>query len=167
MARSDFDRRYGWWLRRKWRMRALLSFWAIVPLSMIGIGVGGIDQTLIALPRQYDALEQRGRLTTASFAGCTGGRDSKCRLTLPGSSRSWDYSENFPQFEGLPIGAPVPVLVDPDHPGTRYTVLDVTRRTNAGFGVVAAFSSVVGLTGLVGLPWFARWARRFLRGMRP
>src|SRR5262249_8540831 len=70
--------------------------------------------------------------------------DDVCRLsvTYRGETRRWDYQDDYPQFDHLEVGAPVPVLLDPNHPTTVYTVHDVDTNDNAG---------LVSLTGLVAL----------------
>src|SRR5215210_1287553 len=115
------------------------------PVVFIGIAVWGTYETMFKLRRDYSVLDQRGARATATFSGCTGGRDNKCRLRLAGSPALWDYSQNFHQFSGLSIGAPVEVVIDPEDPNRRYTAVDVRRRTNEGFGVLFGFCIVIGL----------------------
>jgi hypothetical protein len=76
----------------------------------------------------------------------------ECLLTLDfeGVTRTWTYSENYPQFAGMPPGSLVPVLVDPAHPDVADTVADVRARTNAGWtgpGLLGAVFLVSGMTG--------------------
>jgi hypothetical protein len=118
------------------------------------------------LPQQYARLRDHGIRADATFRGCAippFGRDRRCRLSLRlgGRVRTWTYSENYPQFRNLLVGAPVPVLFDPRDSTTVYTVTDVERRTNAGgadsplfwFGVVLVG---IGLAGVGGFVWFFR-----------
>jgi len=128
----------------------------------IGIAVWGTYETMFKLRRDYSVLDQRGARATATFSGCTGGRDNKCRLRLAGSPALWDYSQNFHQFSGLSIGAPVEVVIDPEDPNRRYTAVDVRRRTNEGFGVLFGFCIVIGLAGFAAVPVLLRSSRAML-----
>ena len=143
-------------------MRVALAFWWLIPVGFIGIAVWGTYETTFKLRRDYAVLDQRGVQVTARFAGCTGGQDSKCRLRLPGSPTAWDYGQNFDQFAGLTIGAPVEVLIDAEDPDRRYTAVDVHRRTNQGVGVLFGFSIVLGLAGFAGVPSVLRFSRTML-----
>ena len=162
VPRSRADRQFRWWLAKRSRVKLMLTVWALVPAAAFCLGGWGLKHSIYDLPRTYDTLEQRGVPTPARFGGC--GRDS-CRLRTAygGLSRSWDYSQNHAQFDRLALGASVPVLVDPHRPTTAYTVVDVERRTNAGFGVLAGFTLIVTLLGVIGLPWSVMWSRGFLR----
>jgi len=138
---------------------------ALVCLFFAGFGAHMIWHSTVTLPHTYDRLERIGAPATATVDKCApglgGGRGVACRLTLnyQGSARTWVYPENSRQFQGLPIGATVSMLVDPGHPRTAYTVTDVDARTNAGFGVVAGlgfFFICLGLSGIAFMTWLAR-----------
>ncbi len=162
MAEDLFERQWGWWLRRKRRTRVALAFWWLVPVVFIGIAVWGTYETMFKLRRDYAVLDQRGARATATFAGCTGGEDNKCRLRLPGSPAVWDYRQNSDQFNGRSIGAPVEVVIDPEDPNKRYTAVDVRRRTNQGIGLLFGFSIVIGLAGFAAVPFLLRFGRSML-----
>src|SRR5919198_2752344 len=162
MAADLFERRWGWWLRSKRRTRVALAFWWLIPVVFIGIAVWGTYETMFKLRRDYTVLGQRGVRATATFAGCTGGRDKKCRLRLPGRANRWDYGQNFDQFSGLAVGAPVEVVIDPEDPNRRYTAVDVRRRTNQGVGALFGFSIIIGLAGFATVPLLLRFSRAML-----
>ena len=144
----------------------------LVSLFFVGLGVHMIWQSTKTLPREYDRLSARGVAATAHVDRCAtglgGGRGVACQLTLSydGSLKTWVYPQNSAQFEGLPIDAPVAMLVDPQHPRTAYTVADVRARTNAGFGIVAAFGAVFVCAGAAGLGLLG-WVAWTLRRPRP
>jgi hypothetical protein len=138
--------------------------WVVLCLFLVVLGVVEVVNATVSRPAAYARLEHRGVGATALFAGCrvVDLRTHVCRLTLTygGSTRTWRYSEDFPQFRHLAVGASVPVLVDPAHPATVYTVHDVRSGDNAGFGVLAAFGLVLAALGIAGLAFFAwRWRR--------
>jgi hypothetical protein len=159
MAADLFERRWGWWLRTRRRTRVALGVQWLVPIVCIGIAVWGGHQTMVKLPRDYSALERRGAPAIARFAGCTGGRDNRCTLRLPGDAAAWDYHQDVGQFDGLMLGAPVEVVVDPEDPSRRFTAADVRRRTNAGVGVLFGFSLIMGIAGVVAAAYLVRFAR--------
>ena len=162
MAGDLFERRWDWWLRTRRRRRVALAFWWLVPVVCVAIAVWGTYETMFKLHRDYTVLEQRGARETATFAGCTGGRDDDCRLRLPGIPAGWDYRQNFDQFSGLSIGAPVEVVIDPEDPHRRYTAADVQGHTNEGFGVLFGFSIIIGLVGFAAVPFLLRAGRTML-----
>ena len=138
--------------------------WLLVCAFFVVFGVVTTWNAAADLPRTYSHLSSHGVRATALFTGCrvTGIRDHECRLTLTygGRTRTWNYSEDFPQFDGLSVGAPVPVVVDPEHPTTAYTVHDVETRYDAGFGVLAIFGIVLAIVGVLGLAWAGvQWRR--------
>lgn len=140
------------------------AMWLLVCAFFVVFGVATTWKAASGLPQTYSHLSSHGVRATALFAGCrvTGIRDHECRLTLAygGRTRTWGYSEDFPQFHGLSVGALVPVVVDPEHPTTVYTVHDVETRYDAGFGVLAIFGIVLTVVGVLGLAWAAiRWRR--------
>jgi hypothetical protein len=143
-------------------MKAMFIWWTIMPLAFVGVGYWGLRHTLVDLPARYDALEQRGVATTATFEGCDH-KHCQLRLTFRGASRRWHYGGNHPQFRHLRPGAAVAVIVDPQHIQTTYTAYDVRHRTNAGFGVLLVFSVIIGLVGLAGFPFLYFGARANLR----
>jgi hypothetical protein len=161
-ARSLTERQYGWWVRKRGRLKAMFIWWTIMPLAFVGVGYWGLRNTLVDLPARYDVLEQRGVAATATFDGCDG-HHCELQLTFRGASRSWDYDINHPQFRHLRAGDPVAVIVDPRHVQTTYTAYDVSNRTNAGVGVLLVFSAIVGLVGLAGFPFLYIGARANLR----
>jgi hypothetical protein len=115
-------------------------------------------------PAVYAQLKAYGVPVWASFAGCSiaGIKDEHCRLSLAyeGRSRTWTYREDYTQFRGLAVGAPVSVLVDPAHPTTVYTARDVASGYGTGLGVMFFFGVGLALAGLLGLVWFVRFERR-------
>lgn len=142
---------------------------ALVFLFLTGFGLHMIWHSTVTLPRQYDRLAGDGLPATARVDTCArglgGGHGVACRLTLPfeGAVKTWVYPENSAQFEELPVGSPVAMLVDPRHPSITYTVTDVRAHTNAGFGIVAGFGlffACLGLSGIGFVVWLARWWRR-------
>jgi hypothetical protein len=159
MATDLVERRRGGWLRATVRQRVAPAVRWLVPVAFIAVAVWGTNETMRELPRDYTVLDRRGARMTATFAGCTGGRDNTCRLRLPGERVLWDYRQNSAQFDGLSAGAPVEVLIDPENRRTRYTAVDVRRRTNAGFGVLFGFSIVIGLAGVASVPYLRRSGR--------
>jgi hypothetical protein len=159
VSSERFERQWGWWLRSTRRVKAVLAFWWLVPVVFIAIGIWGTYETMVKLPRDYALLEQGGVRLEATFAGCTGGRDEKCRLRLPERRGIWEYARNFSQFDGLAVGDPVQVVVDPEHPQRRYTALDLQRHTNEGFGVLFLFSILIGIAGVVGVPFLLGFSR--------
>jgi hypothetical protein len=163
VSEERFERQWGWWLRSTRRVKVALAFWWLVPATCVGLACWGTYETMVKLPRDYSLLEQRGIRLEATFAGCTGGRDEKCRLRLPERPVAWEYAHNLPQFDGLAVGDPVDVVVDPDHPERRYTALDLQRHTNEGFGVLFAFSLLIGIAGVVGVPFLLRFSRTMVR----
>jgi len=131
--------------------RTTTVVWSVVCVFLLILGIVTAWNAAAGLPRTYSHLDANGLHKTATFAGCrvTGVRDHECRLTL--ASRTWKYSEDYPQFNGLAPGAPVDVLVDPKHPTTVYTAHDVAVRYNAGFGALAIFGIVLAVAGFLGL----------------
>lgn len=163
MSGNYFERRWGWWLRKKRRTRFVLATWWLLPTVAIGIGVWATYTTMFKLPEDYSVLDRRGVRVAATFAGCTGGRDEKCRLRLPASSSSWDYGQNFGQFNGLDLGSPVEVVIDPKDPFRRYTAADVRERTNQGVGILFGFGIIMALAGSAAIPWLLRFCREMLK----
>jgi hypothetical protein len=139
------------------------AMWVVLCVFFVGFGAYTAWDSYYRLPHRYAALRHAGVRATANLVRCAprlgGGNGIGCRISLSyaGHSRTWNYPENSSQFERLPAGAGIPVLVDPEHTATVYTVRDVDKETNAGlsspllwFGVV-----LVGV-GLAGLVWFVR-----------
>jgi hypothetical protein len=141
--------------------------WLVLCLFLVVLGIVEVVNATVSRPAAYARLEHGGVGATALFAGCgvVDLRTHVCRLTLTygGSTRTWRYSEDFPQFGHLAVGDPVPVLVDPAHPATVYTVHDVRSGDNAGFGVLAVFGLVLAALGIAGLAFFAWLWRRTSR----
>jgi hypothetical protein len=139
------------------------AVWVLVCVFFVGFGAYTAWDSYYRLPHRYAALRYAGVRATANLVRCAhglgGGNGVGCRIRLSyaGHSRTWNYSEDSSQFERLPTGSAIPVLVDPKHTATVFTVRDVEQETNAGvsspllwFGVV-----FVGI-GVVGLVWFVR-----------
>jgi hypothetical protein len=152
--------------------------WVCLCVFLVVLGAVVAYRAMVSTPAAYAALRSRGAAATARFAGCkvVDIRTQTCSLSLTyaGRTRTWRYAEDFPQFRHLAVGAAVPVLVDPAHPASVYTVHDVESNDNAGFGVLAAFGVVFAALGLVGLGFFvwlraklSRARRRLPAGARP
>jgi hypothetical protein len=169
-TRTLTERKYGWWVKKRGRLRAMFVWWTIIPITLTGVGYSGIRSTLIDMPARYSSLEHRGVAAAAVFAGCDD-RECRLRLSFRGRMRTWNYDADQSQFRQMQPGDSVAVIVDPRRVETTYTALDVKRRTNAGFGVLFIFSALAGLTGLVGfcVLWvFGRATlREWDRGGRP
>lgn len=122
---------------------------------------GSPPRTARAEPRARTPCPRLG----GAARGCrvTGVRHHECKLTLAG--RTWTYSEDYPQFNGLATGAPVEVLVDPRRPTTVYTAHDVAVRSDAGFGVLAIVGIVFAVAGFLGLA-FLLWLQHLARVTR-
>jgi hypothetical protein len=167
VAKERFEhqasRQWGWWLRSTRRVMVALAFWWLVPATFVGLAGWGTYETMVKLPRDYSSLEQRGIRFEATFAGCTRGLDETCRLRLPERPTVWQYAHNHQQFDGLAVGDPVEVVVDPEDPARRYTALDLQRHTNEGFGVLFMFSILLGIAGVVGVPFLVRFSRTMVR----
>lgn len=147
---------------RRVSRRIQRATWVLLCLFFVVFGTTTAWHAASDLPRTYSHLRTHGVRATAVFAGCrvVGLRDHECRLSLTyrGHTRTWSYPEEFSQFDHLPVGAPVAVLVDPEHPTTVFTVHDVEVRSNAGFGVLAVFGIVLAVAGVLGLGLY--WSRR-------
>ncbi len=159
---------------RRNSLRVLDAMWLLLCAFFLIFGLATAWQAAFDLPATYSRLSSSGVRATATFAGCrvTGIRDHECRLALAyqGRTRTWNYSEDFPQFHGLLVGAVVPVLVDPQDSTTVYTVHDVQERYDAGFGVLGIFGIALASVGAVGLVWEVVRRRRdasFQRALRP
>lgn len=148
------------------RLRRYAIGWLAVCLFFVVFGAYTIWDSSYQLPHQYARLRDHGVRADATFRGCSIpplGRVRRCRLSLrfDGRVRTWVYPENYAQFRTLPVGAAVPVLVDPSGRSTVYTVTDVERRTNAGsagsdyFWLGVVFVGI-GLAGVAGFAWFLR-----------
>lgn len=86
----------------------------------------------------------------------------RLRADYRGRTRTWDYGDNFPQFAGLAIGAPIAVLLDPAHPTTVYTAHDVESNVNAGrFNAPVIFGVALAAIGAVMIAFVFRLRRRF------
>ena len=136
--------------RPRW-VRFGIACLLIVCVFFVIYGSLFIWRSLVFLPRTYDRLGDHGAKATARFVGCPRSHGScELRLTFAGETRSWRYGENRSQFSGLNPGAPVAMLVDPSHSATAYTVVDVARRTNAGWSAPAIYGFVLLLIGFGG-----------------
>jgi hypothetical protein len=147
------------------RLRFYAAFAILVCLFFVIYGAFVAWDSYHRLPRVYASLRVRGVPATANLVRCGPGfgayRGVRCRLSFrfDGRLRTWTYPEDSAQFKGLAVGGAVPVLVDPSHTSTVYTVRDVERRTNAGTSVVFWYGvglAVLGLAGIAGLLWLRR-----------
>jgi len=153
---STPEPRFAWWARMRGRQKAVAVIWLMFPIGLTGFGIWGLHNTLVAMPARYDALEQRGVATTATFEGCFGSRSCDVSMTFRGVPRRWRYPVNSGQFGDLPQGARIAMIVDPRDPETAYTAEDVERRTNDGFGLLLVVAAAFGLLGLVAFPvWYS------------
>jgi hypothetical protein len=151
----------------EWAFRVVVVAF-LVCLFLVAYGAATAWHSLVTLPRGYDHLRSRGVATSAELVGCQH-RGCRLRVTFAGRSREWLSAQGKRQFDGLQPGARVPVLVDPAHPSTVYTVRDVGARTNAGWSGPAIYGVVlltIGVLGLYGLFRLARLVRR-VYGRRP
>ena len=152
-------------------------FGTMVVLGLFVVGFG-VRTTVEAAhrPHTYALLRERGIRLDARFEGCghvdrfdKNPKDDVCRLTVTylGRTRKWDYRDDYPQFDHLAVGAPVGVLLDPDHPSTVYTVHDVDTRQNAGvFSIIGLFGMGMVVAGSGLLLYLVTLARRFRRDSR-
>jgi hypothetical protein len=153
------------------------TFASVVILALFFIGFG-ISTAVDAAhrPHTYAQLRDHGVRRNARFDGCghvdrfdKNSQDDVCRLTVSyqGHTRRWDYQDDYPQFDHLAVGARVPVLLDPNHPTTVYTVHDVETNDNAGiFSLTGLFGVGMSLAGVGILVWIARLMRRQRRDTR-
>jgi Bacterial PH domain len=145
---------------RRASIRLTIVAWSVVCFFFLIFGIVTAWHAASDLPTTYSRLEAHGVHATSTFAGCrvTGVRRHECRLTLAfgGRTRTWTYSEDYPQFNRLAVGAPVDVIVDPKHPATVYTAHDVAVRYDAGFSVLAILGIVFAVAGFLGLA-FLLW----------
>jgi Bacterial PH domain len=141
---------------RRQSMRVTAAVSSVVCLFFLVFGIVTAWRATSDLPKTYSTLSAHGVHETARFAGCrvVDVREHECRLSLAG--RTWRYSEDYAQFRGLALGAPVDVLVDPKHPATVYTAHDVAVRFDAGFGPLAILGIVFAVAGFLGLA-FLLW----------
>lgn len=150
---------------RRVSRRVQQATWFLLCLFLVAFGIATAWNAASDLPHTYSRLSSQGVRATAIFVGCrvTGIGDDECRLSLTyqGHTRVWSYSEDFPQFDHLPVGAPVDVLVDPKHPTTVYTVHDVAARYNAGFGGLEIAGIAMAVVGVLGFGW-SFWSKRRL-----
>lgn len=151
---ADGGRKAGW---------APHVMWVLVCGFLLVFGAATTWHAWKDLPHAYSRLRAEGVPATARFAGCSvvDLRTHHCRLTLTyrGTTRTWTYPQDYPQFLALATGAPVPVLVDPDHPSTVYTAHDVEAGYDAGLGGLSVFGVAVTVLGAIGLA-FSLWLLR-------
>lgn len=151
-----------------WRLRVTLGSFIAVCLFAVGFGVYATWHSLLTMPHTYSRLADHGVAATATLQRCApglgGGRGTACQLSMAygQTHRTWVYPENSAQFETLPTGATIPMLIDPADPHTAYTAVDVRAQTNAGFGPLTTF----GLVCLLGGVAAAAWLHRLLRTLR-
>jgi hypothetical protein len=151
--------------RARWSNKFILALWLVLSLFFVGYGIYTAWHSVVALPRTYAHLRRSGVPATAQLASCGhygGGRGVACRLQLSyaGTTRTWDYPNDVHQFHGLPLGAPIAMLIDPANPAVAYTVRDVDANTNAGWGIVSFFGVALALAGAIGLFWCVQLIRR-------
>jgi hypothetical protein len=146
-----------------WPLLAL----ALMSLVLIGSGIAVIREATTNQPRTYRQLRSHGVGLTAQFAGCPNRLDCRLTLSYDGRSRTWKYSADYAQFDHLSVGAPVPVLLDPAHPNTVYTVHDVQTNQNTGLGFASVGLGLIALGLLVLVVTFnmVRKSRRDAREM--
>jgi hypothetical protein len=154
---------------RRIRRQLRAYIWGGIVLGLFFVGLG-ISSVLDAAqrPHVYGRLRSDGVRLAARFDGCgpvdrfdRTSQDSVCRLsvTYGGQTRRWDYGDDYPQFDHLAVGAPVPVLLDPAHPTTVFTVHDVATNDNSGmFSIVGLFGVGMIVLGVVCLA-FTVWGR--------
>jgi hypothetical protein len=149
--------------RAAFQLRVIAAVWVCLCLFFVGFGVDTAWDGYDRLPHSYARLRHAGVRTTANLVRCApgigGGRGVGCRISLrfAGHVRTWDYPEDSRQFERLPAGAAIPVLVDPSETTTVYTVRDVEHGTNAGLSSPVLWLGIVFAgTGFAGLAWFLR-----------
>jgi hypothetical protein len=139
------------------------AVWVLLCVFFIGFGAYTAWDSYYRLPHRYAALRHTGVRATANLIRCAprlgGGNGVGCRISLSyaGHRRTWNYAENSSQFERLPPGAAIPVLVDPKDTSTVFTVRDVAQETDAGIGSPLLWFGV-GLVaiGMAGLAWLVR-----------
>lgn len=150
-------RHLDWWFETKGRMRGFTAVLLIAPVCAVAVGAYGVKRSLIDLPRQYDALEQRGEPMTALFHKCRSALiETTCYLEYPDRDGVDTYPQNPGQFDHLRAGAPVRLLVDPQHRSTRFSVVDVEERTNWPISVLSVFSVAMLLAGIFGARYMLR-----------
>jgi hypothetical protein len=153
------------------------TFGSMVVLGLFFIGLG--ISTIVDAgqrPHTYAVLRDHGVRLDARFAGCghvdrfdKNERDDVCRLTVRylGRTRTWDYQDDYPQFDHIAVGALVPVLLDPNHPATVFTVRDVDTNDNAGvFSITGLFGIGMVLAGAGIVIYLIRLALRMRRSSR-
>jgi hypothetical protein len=154
---------------RRSSLRLTIVTWLLLFLFFLLFGIVTAWHAASDLPGTYSHLEAEGIRATATFAGCRviDVRHHECRLTLDfrGRTRTWTYAEDYPQFDGTPVGAPVDVLVDPKHPTTVYSAHDVAVRYDAGFGALAIVGIVFAVLGFLGLA-FLLWLQHLTAAAR-
>ena len=112
-------------------------------------------------PDVYRTLEDRGVLVSAVAErrhidpGRAGGPDHYYFLTFQFRDRRHELRvfDNLVQFDGQFLDR-IPVLVDPENPGTARTVADVRDRTNEGinkYSIIAVLAIVGGVVWLLAL----------------
>jgi hypothetical protein len=141
----------------------IAAVWVILCVFFAGFGAYTVWDSYYRLPHRYAALRHAGVRETANLVRCAprlgGGKGVGCRISLgyAGHNRTWNYPEDSSQFERLPVGAAIPVLVDPQHTATVFTVRDVQRETNAGIGSpLLWFGVALVAIGVAGLAWLVR-----------
>jgi hypothetical protein len=137
---------------RRARRELRWSRWSLVAVGVfvVGLGAAGIRDA-VHRPHVYAHLRRDGVRLEARFEGCGSesrfdvpGRDTVCRLsvTYQGATRRWIYRDDYPQFDHVPTGGLVAVLLDPAHPTTVYTVHDVASNDNSGLVSVVGFFAI-------------------------
>jgi hypothetical protein len=145
-----------------------IACFLIVCVFFVVYGSLFVWNSLVTLPHRYDDLRDHGAKANAYLVRCppVHGR-CELQLTFAGETRSWRYEENRHQFESLRPGSPVRMLVDARHPANAYTVVDVARRTNAGWSGTAIFGLVLVVIGLAGGYGLTRMALAVHRAYLP
>jgi hypothetical protein len=143
--------------RRRLPIRWLFAMCLVGMLALLG----ATWNTFVTRPAAYEALRHRGMLANARVH-CTHGANDNCTLTYTYARHRHknSYGNDYSQFGLNPY---VLVLIDPEHPATMYTVHDVQRNTNTGFGVFGIFC----LLGIAGVGYATFWLGRELRRFVP
>lgn len=156
--------------RAKRQLRWGMWTWIVFGVVLVGVGASMVANAA-ERPHVYAQLRRDGVALSAVFDGCGpvdrfDHKDIVCRLSLDylGRTRRWDYSDDYRQFDHLIVGDPVPVLLDPSHPATVYTVHDVAINDNSGvlsiFGLFGIGMIALGLASLAFIFRIRRDARQ-------
>ena len=163
--------------RRGMSPRAAMVYTAVLGIFSALLGAHALGEGNYALPTAYDSLARTGvpveLQVTRCATGIDGNRGLQCvvRLSHAGETRDWTYPYEVSQFAPYTPGELVPALLDPEHPGTVYTVRNVYDRVGAGASssntAAGAFCAIFA-TALAGVfAYYRRLARRLRVGRLP